>query len=468
MEEEPLIAREPAPEEPPRRTYRVPVILATVLLVCFALVDRRPPTQELCATERVWSRAELAQIDTVRTFIEMSHLTEEEALPEWITFSMDTFRVSGDISNAVDGMTAFALYTYVNETVHFQICWLMVVSMQDVLKMFPVPGNSTHIDAIKPLDSESFLVAGNDNDEEQGSTYIWYWKRDELITISGTLLVDSHDLQWSPFGYWVPTIKGFDLLKEGRVLRSYKTMVGDINHVQLLHNDTAALISDRSNSAVYYYNLLTEEVEWILKGLFRGQHNAEYFGDGIYVFDNNWGGDYSRLLTIQDGEIVWEYKLPGYSEVFGDNDRLPTGNVLATWWPKDINAATGPADVNIIEVTRAKEIAWEMSVGTGCDTNNCTRDYRKGWKIYSADRFYGTPLVYNVTCSNEVSFVTQNVHKENVYSEGRVILKGEHVFHWLPYWQPTSVTFHFPYTGSFTMIVINQFGQSTTVPLTCY
>merc|ERR1711988_1115572 len=103
----------------------------------------------------------------------------------------------------------------------------------------------------------------------------------------------------------------------------------------------------------------TEEVDWIAGGeygtlrierlngvtekagatLFYGQHNAEYFGDEEYMmFDNNYEtGNTSRMLIVkidqQEKKMteLWEYSMApypwGYTPYFGDNDRLPTGNL---------------------------------------------------------------------------------------------------------------------------------------------
>ena len=77
--------------------------------------------------------------------------------------------------------------------------------------------------------------------------------------------------------------------------------------------------------------------------LWRGQHNVEYVGEHEYnLFDNEFDtGNNSRLLsvtydpaTMDAAVLTWHYELPGYSEVFGDHDQLPTGNRLGVYWPQ--------------------------------------------------------------------------------------------------------------------------------------
>ena len=106
-----------------------------------------------------------------------------------------------------------------------------------------------------------------------------------------------------------------------------------------------------------------------------GQHNVEYFGDHEYMmFDNAYDpsagtfvGD-SRLLVVQVDEVaatatvVWEYKLGYNSSVYGDNDRLPTGNLLGSGWPGRPTANT-TFDAQIVEVVRETgELAWSAEV----------------------------------------------------------------------------------------------------------
>ena len=80
-----------------------------------------------------------------------------------------------------------------------------------------------------------------------------------------------------------------------------------------------------------------------------GQYNAEYWGsDTITLFDNrcdladDYANSSSRLLVLKESESVvtieFEYELRsefpyGYSPSFGDADLMPSGNLVASWWP---------------------------------------------------------------------------------------------------------------------------------------
>ena len=76
----------------------------------------------------------------------------------------------------------------------------------------------------------------------------------------------------------------------------------------------------------------------------------------------------SRLLVVRVNEeastatLVWEYKLGYNSSVFGDNDRLPTGNLLGSGWPGKPTNSTS-FDAQIVEVVRETgELAWSAEV----------------------------------------------------------------------------------------------------------
>ena len=148
------------------------------------------------------------------------------------------------------------------------------------------------------------------------------------------------------------------------------------------------------------------------------------------MFDNNFDaargrfhlGGPSRLLVVKvdtdagTATLDWELKLEDHTPIYGDNDRLPSGNLLASSWPAVISVeAEFQYDVRMFETTRTagatrgSEVAWEaFIVGERCadDSPNkgsegCVRSdgaVPKGWSMYSVERFYEAPLVANVTC----------------------------------------------------------------------
>ena len=99
----------------------------------------------------------------------------------------------------------------------------------------------------------------------------------------------------------------------------------------------------------------------------------------------------------------------GYSEVFGDADLLPNGNVLSAWWPRHLAPGDGvDFDVQLLQVTPGKDVAWSLSfANTGhfsgpCETIDdagCERLVLDGWKIYSAEHFYDAPRVSNAAAT---------------------------------------------------------------------
>ena len=96
------------------------------------------------------------------------------------------------------------------------------------------------------------------------------------------------------------------------------------------------------------------------------------------MFDNNFnsstnafvGDGKSRLLIVSVDEteklatLVWELELEDQTCIYGDNDRLPTGNLLASAWPSVISAdASFQYDARAFEVVReTKRTAWEAFV----------------------------------------------------------------------------------------------------------
>jgi hypothetical protein len=101
----------------------------------------------------------------------------------------------------------------------------------------------------------------------------------------------------------------------------------------------------------------TERVVWNLTGKWRAQHDPTALPGGhVMVFDNNVGGDFSRVVEIDPltQEVVWSYEgtseRPFYSKTCGTSQRLSNGNTLIT------ESDAGRA----FEVTPSKEIVWEF------------------------------------------------------------------------------------------------------------
>jgi hypothetical protein len=123
-------------------------------------------------------------------------------------------------------------------------------------------------------------------------------------------------------------------------------------------------------------HVATKEVVWTMgdggdfgEGLWSHSHDPEFLPNGnILMLDNGLhrdgqpSGGYSRAIEIafdpdaKYAEIVWEYReTPDfYTNVMGDADGLPNGNVLIT------DAVNG----RILEVSQDKEKVWEFKLNT--------------------------------------------------------------------------------------------------------
>ena len=87
-------------------------------------------------------------------------------------------------------------------------------------------------------------------------------------------------------------------------------------------------------------------------------------------------------------QVVWEYALGYQTMVFGDADRLPSGNVLGVAWPYESDDATGVTfDMEAFEVVRETgRRAWQLRVYGGKTADATLWD--AGWVSYSIERIY--------------------------------------------------------------------------------
>ncbi|KAH8076157.1 voltage-gated potassium channel [Aureococcus anophagefferens] len=361
-----------------------------------------------------------------------------------------------------------------------------------------------HFCGLKLKDSSTFVLAGNTGTSERGPKYTLDWKSGDFTLLADGTEENCHDIQWSYEGrnLWQP---GSDLnvvetkVSNGDTVSSV-AMAGyasDINHVGLLSQDSVTVASSRMTNAIIKAHVETSEIVWVAGGvngtmaietlsgetlaagesLYYGQHNAEYFGEDEYMmFDNNYDQDAaSRLLIIsidEDAETIteeWQYVFEeypwGYSPFFGDNDRMIGGNLLGTFWPLTLSGSD------------YEDVRYEAKVE--CEDKECERSNNVGWKMYSAERFFVAPVVYNVTCgSGSLSFTTQNNFKQlNPYdgtyvladkSSGDTVASGD--LTWLPHWRATDlvgITFDSDGETSKTLTVTNQFGDETVKDITC-
>ena len=226
------------------------------------------------------------------------------------------------------------------------------------------------------------------------------------------------------------------------------------------------------------------------------------------MFDNAYDeGKSSRMLIVEVDEAkleareAWEFKTGAYTPVYGDNDRLPTGNLLGSFWLNSFDAEewsdAGDAetrdayeqfDARAMELVRATKLrAWSASVqGRLCERGTCDNSKRGEWRMYSVERFYTAPLVHSVTCASAgsgsvLSFASHNNFKQNnpdpahwyiLDSAGNEVMDG--AFSFRPHWAPATVTVTFASdsklgTGeeSGSIRVKNKWGDTTTESFSC-
>jgi len=380
---------------------------------------------------------------------------------------------------------------------------------------------------LKLRNSTTLLLAAGKEEDMVGYRALYNYKDDTFEWIAGEEKGDAHDIQWAYSGdaFWQPTLSEFSAADGTRRVDVDVQNTGDVNHCQLIEDDAKAVISSRLTNSIVKVDVASGAVAWTLGGdegtipilaldgtvygagssYFVGQHNAEYFGEGEYLmFDNQLGmGGDSRLLILSYSEgadyaeETWEYWVDGYTPHFGDNDRLPTGNLLGCYWP-EVVTDDSEYDELIFEVVRStKATAWQLKVaGAKCHASSCNRgESGEGWTAYSVERFYTQPLVYDVSCNATgrdggakyaLAFTAQNNYKQNdKYSASFTVASagggGDELasgtFEFEAHWRATSVSSTFEDESDddddddgdvqYYVTVTNQWGDSTQAGFSC-
>ena len=230
----------------------------------------------------------------------------------------------------------------------------------------------------------------------------------------------------------------------------------DMNHFQILENGIV-IVNGRSSGSWRKYDMKTGSTHWTCGGAFGnfttidldgtvvksgvdyhqhnetpvflwyGQHNLEYFGENEWFMFNNAynqrAGEFlsttSRPMKVVLDEtkmianITWAYETGVRSYIYGDVDRLPTGHLLACWWPSELSVNMPEQyDTKVAEIipdysnAGKDELAWELLVighnctfghkgredGTGCTRASSGDTVPFGWSLYSVEKFYLAPL----------------------------------------------------------------------------
>ena len=235
----------------------------------------------------------------------------------------------------------------------------------------------------------------------------------------------------------------------------------DMNHFQILA-EGEVIVNGRSSGSFRKYDMKTDTTIWTCGGafgnftlidldgtviepgiayharnetpklLFDGQHNLEYFGVNdaglheYYMFNNGYNQQADSFIQPNSrpmklvldevaltANITWAYETGVRSYIYGDADRLPTGNVLACYWPIELSVNMPEQfDAKVIEIVPDESgagedvLAWELLIighnctfghvgredGTGCTRASVLDTVPMGWSMYSVERFYMAPL----------------------------------------------------------------------------
>ena len=476
----------------------------------------------------------------------------EQFVPRKITLQVWPSRVRGALgADAEGGYVAFNV-AYDNGTTsadnQYTSSFLIVtdlygrdVTISPTMREHRAPDDARatrlHFCGLKLRDPDTMLLAGDNGTSEMGPAYLWKWRTDEYVALMGGQTKDCHDIQWSHArdgpgargAVWMPHDSEIVLYNAGTgdVLENYGVNAQDINHVQLIDADRTAIISARQTSDILKLDTSSGEVQWYLGGsdgefdiydldgkkypkgtiYWSGQHNAEFFGrvtnakgklvEEYGMFDNQYGvGSSSRVLVVQvdedtmEANVVFEHETGEYTPEYGDNDQLPSGNLLICYWLQDLDVAAerragdagGMFDVRVEELVRATHLpAWCADVqGPLCEVGTCA-DAFASWKIYSAERFYSQPLVWDVACSasaRELAFLTVNNFRQNnadlasyavraVDANRTLLASGS--FSFSPHWLPTRVSVALANTSAegYVVYVTNKWDIETAAYFAC-
>ena len=501
-------------------------------------------TEEDGAVQTVIDQDALLDNDSVKKLLETAGLDDysysygelDEYVPRSIVSRVTPSLVEGAVgADALGGYVAFGMGYSASKAdgdgVELRAGWIVVMDLYGDIAQISVTYGA-YIDtpsitkdamyrpiALKLANATHFLVTLGEDDAVSGPRMLWDWRADLFTELAGGESNDAHDIAWAADGEAFWQMDGTTSLKEwgaydgtAKALQHVKThRLGDPNHAQLVEDDRVAYISSRSTNGIVKVNTTDDATVWVLGGeygefnitdfdgttyppgstLWAGQHNAEYFGEAEFcMFDNQYDmGNNSRLLcvTIDDEEarlasLTWEYEFDDYSTHFGDNDRLPTGNMLGCYWPMyqyGGNVSADQYDERALEVTRpGGEIAWKIDLkGPECDETECERTSGEGWTFYSIERFYEAPLLYNLSCANgKLKFSAHNNFKQNNPSEARYTVTlasdasevASGTFDFTPHWRDTDVTVHIAGPiGVVNVTITNTWGDETSATTIC-
>ena len=298
--------------------------------------------------------------------------------------------------------------------------------------------------------------------------------REEVI-IEGFSYVFDRIVEYQPNGtaIWTVSTQSFVSYKDWCPYQDMSGEARSITHCNsLFYNpeDDTILLSCRNMNTIYKINHTTKELIWALgehgdfdlydiKGnqkdsLWYHAHAFEYFDDDkIILFDNdfhnqtNLASRFTRLVEIQIDEEhktaheIWSYVAPDeyYTNIWGDADKLPNGDVLGTFG--SMTHSFDSHDAKILEINEQGEIVWKLDF-----VENDVYTYG----LYRCDRFNLQPGLEEIdeVHSNSIENTTLQLETWSgyrtrtnlegyyrVYLNDSLVLQGSHVFK--SYWRKT-------------------------------
>ncbi|KAK7254350.1 hypothetical protein SO694_00009476 [Aureococcus anophagefferens] len=446
-------------------------------------------------------------------------------LPRQIVVRFQRERVERSIGEqASEGYVAFNLQRQDRTSQAVLTCsWLVVMTLLGEIRTIVPFGTWAAADDDFSWNDREFLIAAGVDTSWDGYLYKFDWRTGNFTLLLDEM-VDVHDAQRAADGdrAWVllsgeyefgeVSLDGDATELETKVERVASANL-DFNHLQLVDDDAHAVISSRTDSTIYKCDPAADQSPkvWALGGpdgdydivgldgtvypagdsYWSGQHNAEYIGDDEYaMFNNNWPvgvgpTNNSELLVVHldpsdtYATVVWSYDTNTKTEEYGDNDLLPTGNMLGCWWQTVSRSVEDDYECKIVEVVRnTSELAVEIEFfgGEECTAGTCL--VNASWYTYSVERFFPRPLVYDVTCADGfLAFTTQDTFKRSdaqagtfqVYDAAYDLVVDAVAFSYVAHWRPTYLNASIGATAGFAghLVVANAFGTNRTVAFSC-
>ena len=453
----------------------------------------------------------LTSCAAVRKWMREKHVGED-SLPKSVDIFVDADQIEGSMgAQASSGYFAFSLARGDFLSGHINTSFVIVMDLLGNLQNVLIPPETTQdnitgyfrIEGLKFHNATALLLASNSRTIDH--YFVWDWVNDAVEMLGDGVSGSSHDVQHLPdTDTYLSISSDFTYLIEwdarGRVvwnwtapqwLTTASVSGTHMNHAQQTEGDVI-FVSARDLSSVFKVDKQSSSIEWVLGGkrgdfdiidqngdryprntvFFHRQHNAEYIGhDQFIMFDNgvNVTADpvySSRLLVLTVNQssdtatVSWQFDTYANSRIFGDADRLPSGNVVACYWPDTVfpNSKWERAQYEAvaIEVTESRDVAWWMGVKPhheawmGDSESYARHDGEApiGWAMYSVERMFQRPLVTNLqydAAEQTLSFDMYNSHKEQFYAQATLDIKCGavslvHHADFAPFWRPASVT----------------------------